>query len=298
MRRVLFLLLTLCAVAALYVSPASASSGGDTIGTIGLWSGGSVEPFGYPDTATYGQVITVPGSDATLSSFTFELQVPTTATFRAGVFAWDGSKAVGAPLWQSGDMTTATSGWGEVTVDTGGVPVVPGAQYVIYFTTSESSGSGLGEWGLVGDDYSGGGFVYNNNGSDFGALTTTPWQGFGTQDLAFEASFGGAKCWNVAGDDGCAQLPRAAVCSSTGQFDNVLYTQVFDPTSPYYGEKPAAYVQGYGLMCSLTDLVTYGGDPSQYVDAGYRVDEAGTRTPAEMTDLQFGALYEYFAKKS
>lgn len=102
-------------------------------------------------------------------------------------------------------------------------------------------------------------------------------------------------CWNPLGTDGCKQSARRAVCTKDG-FQNVLTSQVTDPTSPYFNATPAAYVEGYGLVCSLTDLVTYGGDPSAYHDAGYKVDQVGSRAADGYTDADFGAWYEYFAK--
>jgi hypothetical protein len=46
----------------------------------------------------------------------------------------------------------------------------------------------------AGDAYSGGGFVYDNNGSDFSELTLSGWEytGFGGDDSVFKASFSSA----------------------------------------------------------------------------------------------------------
>jgi hypothetical protein len=57
-----------------------------------------------------------------------------------------------------------------------------------------------------------------------------------------------------------------------------------------------AYVEGYGLVCSLTDIASYGGDPGAYHDAGYKVNQEGIRAPDGYTDADWGASYEYFAK--
>src|SRR5690349_21061436 len=74
------------------------------INTLGAWDGSSyVEPFGCPDTTTYGQVITVPKGETTLDKFTFEWKNLDTGSFvaRGEVYAWNGSMATGSALWES-----------------------------------------------------------------------------------------------------------------------------------------------------------------------------------------------------
>jgi hypothetical protein len=103
-------------------------------------------------------------------------------------------------------------------------------------------------------------------------------------------------CRNAMGDNGCLQLARAAVCGPDGSFQDILETQLTDPMSPYHSWARAAYVDGFGLVCSLTDIVNYGGDPSAYHDAGYKVNEIGLATPEGYTDDGFDAWYEFFTK--
>jgi hypothetical protein len=83
----------------------------------------------------------------------------------------------------------------------GGVPVTPGDNYFMGLTlsgTSEyASSSGQTEWGLIFADgvpgSLGGGFNFDNNGNDFGALTSSPWDDFSDfGDLAFSATFAGS----------------------------------------------------------------------------------------------------------
>lgn len=41
-----------------------------------------------------------------------------------------------------------------------------------------------------------------------------------------------------------------------------------DPASPFFGSRPAIEVQGYGLMCDLSEIVPLGGHPSDFVATG------------------------------
>jgi hypothetical protein len=288
-----------CAAAALLLFAAPAFAG-QTIGTFGSWNGSeAISTFGYPNTATYGQVITAPAGATLLTSFTFELAIPNTATFRAEVYAWDGSEATGPNLYESGSMTTTSSSMQSVTIGTA-VPVTAGSQYVMFLSTSKDSGSGSGVWGFVSaNPYGGGDFVYQNNGTDPSTWTSTPWTVYGG-DLAFSAIFNGQPvgphetCYNDLGTDGCSQLARVAVCDPLVGFKDIEVRERMLPE--YVADTPAAYVQGYGLVCALSNLASYGGDPSLYSDAGYKVDNTGTRTPNGTDENAFGAFYEYFAK--
>lgn len=64
-------------------------AGADSIDTTPSWDGDySVLPFGYDNTATYGEVVTAPGG--ALTSFKFYMNQPS-FTFEGYVYAWDGS---------------------------------------------------------------------------------------------------------------------------------------------------------------------------------------------------------------
>jgi hypothetical protein len=67
--------------------------------------------------------------------------------------------------------------------------------------------------------------------------------------------------------------------------------------SPYWGSRPAIYVAGYGLMCQLSDLAFYGGDPGAYTAAGYTVDGNGNAAPSGMSASDAGAYYAFYAHK-
>jgi hypothetical protein len=168
------------------------------IDTTPAWDGTSeISAFGYPNTATYGQVVTVPATDGMLKSFSFYMNLPDTCTFRGYVYAWDGSKATGSTLYESDPRTTSGSGdFEEITFEPGGLELTPGAQYVLFASTSKDAGSGSGPWGLLEnqDLYVGAGntLVYLNNGDDESLWTVDNWtqNTYGTGvDLAFKATF-------------------------------------------------------------------------------------------------------------
>jgi hypothetical protein len=205
-------------VAAVSLAPASDALASTTIGNTPPWNGSPIiSGFGYGQpccTATYGQTVTVPATDTRLDSFTFYVQLPTNLIFRGEVYAWDpttgnpanntSGNATGPALYESGPMHTTSynSGFGPfepITFNTGGIPLTAGAQYVLFFTISRDYAANAPTAGIPGfagitatDTYSGGDFVFINNGGDTSQWTTTPWSnlvGLGADDLAFTASF-------------------------------------------------------------------------------------------------------------
>jgi len=168
--------------------------GAVTIDNITPWNGSTAQSvFGIGNTQTYGQVITVPTGSSRLQSFAFEVRLQTTLAFRAEVYAWDGNKATGPALFE-GPVTSTTSGavYQLITVNTGNLPVTSGAKYVLFLSSSKDNAghSGLGIFGSpVGDLYSGGTFVFLNNGTDTTLWTSTNWEVRTDTDLAFSATF-------------------------------------------------------------------------------------------------------------
>jgi hypothetical protein len=164
------------------------------IDTTPYWKGiNPVAIFGYPGTATYGQVITAPtNGDNVLKSFSFHMNLPDTCTFTGYVYAWDGEKAAGTALYKGPTMATLGSGTLEkIDFKTGGVTLTPGAQYVLFASVSENTGSGTGSWGYTWQDvYPGSGntFVFTNNLTDTAKWTTADWAVY-PGDLAFTATF-------------------------------------------------------------------------------------------------------------
>ena len=187
MKKSVLLLSALAGVAA--VSAAHAY----TISTLGSWDGSqSVSPWGGGGTNTYGEVFTAPG--ASLTSFTFEVNDSSPATFVAEVYAWNGSvtggsnpQGTGGPaLYTSAPMTTAgAGGFTAITINTGGVALTPGQNYVIDFY--DNSGDGVATtWGLTshGTPFDGG-FNFNN-----GPSSSAVWDDFGDfGSLAYSATF-------------------------------------------------------------------------------------------------------------
>lgn len=162
------------------------------------WDGSyAVGSFGIPNTQTYGQTVTIPAGVTRLDTFGFRLQVPTTLSFRAEVYAWNGSRATGPALYE-GPVTSTTDGnvFQRILVNTGGITVTPGAQYVLFFSSSKDNAghSGRGIWGMINNNnaYTGGTFVYINNGTEANQWTSTDWVTDWGGDLAFETTFGPA----------------------------------------------------------------------------------------------------------
>ena len=169
-------------------------------------------------TPTYGQTVTVPSTDTTLDSFTFYVDLPTNLFFRGEVYAWDPNttdpnnpyamgSATGPALYASGQMHTTSYGMGftpqpiTFTIP-GGLPLIAGAQYVLFFTTSMdfAANAGIMTASFVGytatDTYSGGDWVYIDDEGHPSQWTTKGWTHpalfpdiFFQDDLAFQASF-------------------------------------------------------------------------------------------------------------
>ncbi|BAY74849.1 hypothetical protein NIES25_12650 [Nostoc linckia NIES-25] len=157
------------------------------IDTTPSWNGtDSITPFGEFNTATYGQTFTV-GSDNVLNDFTFFLNdfdgQPDVVDFAAYVAEWDGFKATGPILYQSAPQSTTNApGFEQFTFNTGGISLTSGKQYVAFLSASNffDGTSGLAGLGAITgsqDVYSGGDFVFYNNGSDFSLLTQNTWDG-------------------------------------------------------------------------------------------------------------------------
>src|SRR5215472_638806 len=162
----------------LLCASAASCCANSVIDTVSAWNGTTVAYFGLPNTATYGQTITAPFSDPLLTSFSFELDLPATDTFKAYVFAWNGTSATGSPLYTSPVTSTLGTGFQLFTINTGPVPLAPGGSYVLFVSATEvptSSGVGYAGIRLDTDAYSGGNFVFLNNGTDSSQWTTTPW---------------------------------------------------------------------------------------------------------------------------
>ena len=174
--------------------PASAQN----IDTHPQWNGvQSIQSWGVTDTATYGQTITPTAQQTRLGSFTFELARTsgTAPQYQAFVYQWDSvnNRITGTALFSSG-VFTAPSGtaFSAVTINTGSVILTAGQQYVLFLSTSnqQPQANSAYKYGQVGNNtaYAGGQFVFQNNGANFGQLSTNNWSTI-AEDLAFIASF-------------------------------------------------------------------------------------------------------------
>lgn len=180
----------------------SASAQAAVIETTSSWDGSqSIQPFGETNTATYGQTFTV-GADSSLNSFSFFINDsvnPDYVDFEAYVMSWDGSMATGSILYQSAGMSTTNNGgldgMEQFTINTGGLDLTAGSQYVAFFSASNLFDGIVGTsvvGGMGTNPYADGNFVYMNNGSDFSQLTAASWTQWAAYDLAFEMDFGAA----------------------------------------------------------------------------------------------------------
>ena len=165
------------------------------IDTTTSWRGSSIRPFGERNTATYGQTFTVDNDDI-LDSFTFFLNdynyYPDTVDFAAYVMEWDGDKATGDILYDSGKQsTTRAKGFEKFTFDTEGIVLEEDRQYVAFLSASNffDGKRGTSRMPYVRDVYEGGEFVFSNNGRHFNKLTKRSWHKIAHIDAAFKASF-------------------------------------------------------------------------------------------------------------
>jgi len=167
-----------------------------TINTIPNWNGTNfISSFGNPNTATYGQTITVAPGSGNLTSWTIELTCSAAVTFRGEVYAWNGTMATGNALFETAPINFPASAnnttYTPVTFNTGGGISLAAGTYVLFASTSkDAGGNSTCRWGSVTDNtvYPGGQFVFQNNGTDPTQWTSAAWSTI-SQDLAFTATF-------------------------------------------------------------------------------------------------------------
>ena len=167
------------------------------INTASSWDGTSyIYPFGEINTASYGQTITTGSTETFLNGFSFLVQTTTLnpSQFEAFVMEWDtvGSMVKGPVLYQSPMVIhNQSNGFDQITVNPN-VNLAPNTKYAIFFSASNVFDGLLDEarFANTGDLYAGGEFIYQNNGSNFGQLSTSDWNTtfIGSGDLAFTAT--------------------------------------------------------------------------------------------------------------
>jgi hypothetical protein len=151
-------------------------------------------PFGYPDTATYGELFTSPNNaDHNLASFSFYMGSPyVTGNIITGAYiaTWTGTMA-GTLLYSTGPINYDNNGDEIVNINTGGLALNPNSHYVMFLSISNFYGQSAGEaYVSQGTSITGlNGFVYNNNEGNFNALFTTAWSGPLSPDWAVNLHF-------------------------------------------------------------------------------------------------------------
>jgi hypothetical protein len=154
-------------------------------------------PFGDPNNATqtYGEIFTAPDTgDTNLASFSFYTGDPYfSGDIIAGAYiaTWTGTHA-GKLLYDSGEFDYDNLGNEELTFNTGGLGLTPGAQYVMFLSTSKYHGQSVGATYVSdgGTNQYLDGFAYFNNGGGFDGLFANDWDAYGLQpDWAINLDF-------------------------------------------------------------------------------------------------------------
>lgn len=217
---------TKLAFGSLFFVVASQAFASVAINTIPQWDGNSaINSFGVPNTETYGQTVTVPAGETSMTSFRFMISVTSGGPIQAQafVYAWDtvNSHTTGAALFQSSTVTISDPTFQPYTFTIpGGAPVTAGQVYVIFLTTSQSAQvNSSSRWGALTYNAAvpGGQFVFQNNGTNFGNLAVVSWSSI-AEDLAFAVAFGGAPldASNIPMLDGRMMLMLAAALALVG----------------------------------------------------------------------------------
>jgi hypothetical protein len=154
---------------------------------------------------TVGQTLVLPQGAKNLDAFEFILQRVGTSgstSFRTYVMEWNNStnQAVGTPLYRSGDLFyDNTRAVQRFRLPTGQLNLDPGKQYVAFISTTERSngimdrGAAIQVSGYGGapDAYVPGRVFYQVSGTNFGSITSSPWNPLGgiNEDMGFRAFF-------------------------------------------------------------------------------------------------------------
>jgi MYXO-CTERM domain-containing protein len=98
----------------------------------------AVAVFEFPTQATVGQVVKVPTNDPRPLTLDLRINGSALQTFRGELYAWDGTKATGPNLYESGPRTTGGVAMETVTFDLSALPVlVPDGLYVFFVTLAK-----------------------------------------------------------------------------------------------------------------------------------------------------------------
>ncbi len=148
----------------------------------------SIGYFGWPDTTSYGQTFNLAG-DGILSDWTFYATEGSAGNLSFVVASWDGSKAVGSALYDSG--TTAYGGGAAALSFSGINTSLSAGTYIAYLTVAGVASpvdSSVGFAGSSSDGGLGGGFYFlNSNGTDPLTLGDT-WSDYYVPSMQFTAT--------------------------------------------------------------------------------------------------------------
>lgn len=285
----------------------------ENIDTTPFWNGSSfISTWGTPNTATYGQTITPTATQTRLSGFTFYLSQSggTAPQYQAFVYQWDAAnqRITGPAIYTSGVlMAPSGSAYTPVIINTGGVALSAGQQYVLFLTTSTVGGqpSGSYRYGALTNNtaYAGGQFVFFNNGSNFAQLSSSGWSSI-AEDLAFQAFLAGGTTGenHAQAQTGVFQLGGAYLNLLTDPF---ALDKVTTPgTMGYAGEKqiPATARSAFAAYMKAPPAViqaprweiweaAFGGANNMRGDSGAGTSGVNTR----VVGLAAGADYRFSA---
>lgn len=179
----------LVATSALALSVAAGGAWAATISTLGAETS-SISPWGLPDTAAYGQSFTF-GTSVDFASMTFRISSSNAISYDAFLYEMTGADytdvTTGGVIASTSGATSGSGTMESYTANFGSVILGPGTYAVLFQATS----AGSANWGSNGSDatYSGGTFLFQNNGGDSSQLNggTLGFASFG--DLAFEVTY-------------------------------------------------------------------------------------------------------------
>lgn len=187
LRRAVSALLASVVVSFALITPADAY----LIDTTGSDSG-DIIAFGDPNTATYGQIFSVTGTETLLDSFSLYLRGrfdgAGSLDVRGYIGDWDGSMATSI-LFESSTQTMNAAGELQEFAFSPDINLISGNSYVAFLSISNLPDQPSSRFGMpFGVDSIPGGLSYFNNGNNFGALTTESWSGATNFDAWFKAS--------------------------------------------------------------------------------------------------------------
>ncbi len=155
---------------------------------------------------SFGQTFTAPAGVARLDRFTFYLysnaEGAATVSFTAFLYAWDGARATGGPLYSSGLRQAAACCAPVAETFESNVAVTAGAQYVAFIVPTNGSIAAMhpSVGGAFTDSYGGGRFTFTTCGD---APTSCNWffsQTVPGLDAEFRAEF--------STENGVARVPE------------------------------------------------------------------------------------------